>query len=61
MVNSENVLITGITGSGGSYLAEYIVSNHPDANVFGICRWHSTTTLINIEEIKDKVKYMNAT
>ena len=56
MVNSENVLITGITGSGGSYLAEYIVSNHPDANVFGICRWHSTTTLINIEEIKDKVK-----
>tara|TARA_R110000824_G_scaffold33234_2_gene106615 strand:+ start:4376 stop:5335 length:960 start_codon:yes stop_codon:yes gene_type:complete len=54
-MSKENVLITGITGSGGSYLAEYIVKHHPDINVFGICRWHSTTTLINIEEIKDKV------
>ena len=54
-MSKENVLITGITGSGGSYLAEYIVKHHPDINVFGICRLHSTTTLINIEEIKDKV------
>jgi GDP-4-dehydro-6-deoxy-D-mannose reductase len=52
---SSNILITGITGSGGSYLAEYIVSNHPDVNVFGICRWHSTSTLINIENIKNDV------
>lgn len=50
-----NVLITGITGSGGSYLAEYILENHPDVEVWGICRWHSTTTLINIDKIKDKI------
>ena len=25
----KRALITGITGSGGSYLAEYIVQNHP--------------------------------
>jgi len=24
-----NILITGITGSGGSYLADYILENHP--------------------------------
>ena len=39
----ERVLITGIAGSGGSYLAEYIVNNHPDVQVHGIARWRSTT------------------
>ena len=51
----NNVLITGITGSGGSYLAEYIVDNHKDVNVWGICRWHSTGTLRNIQNISDDV------
>ena len=50
-----NVLITGITGSGGSYLADYIIENHPEVEVWGICRWHSTTTLENISHIKDKI------
>ncbi len=39
----KRVLITGIAGSGGSYLAEYLVSNHPDLEVHGISRWHSTS------------------
>lgn len=39
----ERVLITGVAGSGGSYLAEYIVENHPGVEVHGIKRWHSTT------------------
>lgn len=52
----KNVLITGITGSGGSYLAEYILENHPDVNIYGFHRWHSAGTLINIEHIKDKIK-----
>ncbi len=50
-----NILITGITGSGGSYLADYILSNHPECNVFGLHRWHSAGTLSNIEHIKDKI------
>ena len=41
--NIKKVLITGISGSGGSYLAEYIVNNHPKVDVHGISRWHSTT------------------
>lgn len=39
----KKVLITGISGSGGSYLAEYIVNNQPQVEVHGISRWHSTT------------------
>lgn len=41
--NIKKILITGISGSGGSYLAEYIVNNHPKVEVHGISRWHSTT------------------
>ncbi len=52
----KNCLITGIAGSGGSYLAEYIVSNHPDWQVHGMKRWHSTTNSDNLSSIKDKIK-----
>ncbi len=54
--NMRRVVITGITGSGGSYLAEYIVNNHPEVEVHGITRWHSTSTNKNVENIKDKIK-----
>ena len=49
------VLITGISGSGGSYLAEYIVNHHPDVEVNGIARWHSTTSSKNLSEIQNKI------
>ena len=39
----RRILITGIGGSGGSYLAEYIAEHHPGVEVHGIARWHSTT------------------
>lgn len=51
-----NILITGITGSGGSYLADYILENHPEVNVYGICRWHSTSSFHNISHIKNKIQ-----
>lgn len=51
----KRVLITGISGSGGSYLAEYIVKNHPKIEVHGMGRWHSTTVIDNLNEVKDKV------
>jgi len=38
----RRVLITGVTGSGGSYLAEYILQHHPEVEVHGVARWHST-------------------
>ena len=57
-MSKSNVLITGITGSGGSYLAEYILENHPGVEVFGLHRWHSAGTLINIHHIQDKLKIL---
>jgi len=55
MNSDKKVLITGITGSGGSYLAEYIINNHPEVEVHGTSRWHSTASNKNLKEIKDKV------
>ncbi len=54
-VNIKRVLITGIAGSGGSYLAEYIVQNHPDVEVHGIGRWHSTSNVDNLSNIRSSV------
>ncbi len=47
------VLITGITGMVGSHLAEYILCNHPSAEVYGLIRWRSP--LDNIRDILSKV------
>ena len=52
----DRVLITGISGSGGSYLAEYIVQHHPNIEIHGVSRWHSTTSAANLADIENKVK-----
>jgi len=54
--NIKKVLITGIAGSGGSYLAEYIVKNHPGTEVHGIARWHSASAPKNLKDIAGKIK-----
>lgn len=59
-MGNEVILITGITGSGGSYLADYILQNHPECKVYGLHRWHSTGTLNNIDHIKDKINIIEA-
>jgi GDP-4-dehydro-6-deoxy-D-mannose reductase len=52
----KKILITGITGSGGSYLADFIVENKPEVEVHGVSRWHTATTSKNLKKCKDKVK-----
>lgn len=51
----RRVLITGVAGSGGSYLAEYIVTNHPEVEVHGIARWHSGAESGNLADVVDRV------
>lgn len=46
-------LITGITGFAGSHLAEYLLAEHLDVEVFGIYRWRSR--MENIEHLRSKV------
>jgi len=54
--NIKVALITGIAGSGGSYLAEHIVNNCPGVSVHGIARWHSASSQSNLAEIAGQVK-----
>ena len=51
----SKALITGISGSGGSYLAEHIVESQPNVEVHGLSRWHSTSSSNNLAAIKDKI------
>lgn len=51
-----NVLITGITGMVGSHMADYILANHPECNIYGLVRWRSP--LENIQGILDKVRLL---
>lgn len=52
----KSVLITGIAGSGGSYLAEYIAGHHPSVEIHGIARWPSASTPENLWRVKDRVR-----
>lgn len=52
----KKIIITGITGSGGSYLAEYILKHHPRVEVCGISRWHSSSTAVNLRNVLPQVK-----
>ena len=47
------VIITGITGFVGSHLADYIIENHPQTEIFGTKRWRSP--MENIAHIRNKI------
>lgn len=49
------VLITGISGSGGSYLAEYLAFNQKQIEIHGLSRWHSTASNKNLAGLKDRI------
>lgn len=49
----KKALITGITGSGASYLADFLVEQSLD--VHGIARWHSTSQNNNLKKCVDRV------
>ena len=48
------VLITGITGMAGSFLAEYLADHHPDVEVFGTFRGRSK--LDNLQDLRNRGK-----
>lgn len=48
------VLITGITGMVGSFLAEYLTDHHPEVEVFGTFRWRSK--LDNLDQLRARGK-----
>ena len=51
------VLLTGTTGFVGSWLADYILENHPEVELYGMKRWRSP--MENIRHIADKIKLID--
>ncbi len=51
-------LITGITGFAGSHLADYLLAEQPQVQVFGTCRWRSR--MDNVEHLRDRVRLLDA-
>ncbi len=51
-------LITGITGFAGSHLADFLLAEHPEVEVFGINRWRSK--MDNIEHLEGRVQLIEA-
>jgi GDP-4-dehydro-6-deoxy-D-mannose reductase len=46
-------LITGITGFAGSHLAEHLLAEHPEVEVYGTFRWRSR--MENVEHLRDRI------
>ena len=49
-------LVTGITGFAGSHLAELLLREHPEVEVFGTYRWRSRTE--NLVGVRGKVRLL---
>jgi len=56
MKNFKKVVITGVTGQDGSYMADYLLEN-TDCEIFGAIRRLSVDNHINIEGIKDNPRF----
>ncbi len=59
-MKKRKILITGITGSGGSYLADYLIDNVDNLEIYGLSRWHSTSNNENIINIQNKIKIIES-
>ena len=51
----KKILITGITGFVGSHLADFIIDNKFDVQIYGLKRWH----LSNLKHIKHIINKKN--
>lgn len=52
----KRALITGITGFAGSHLAELLLAEHPEVEVYGSFRWRSR--MENVEHLAGRVKLL---
>jgi len=51
---TRRVLITGVTGFAGSHLAELVLREHPEVEVYGTWRWRSR--MENLAGCRDQVR-----
>jgi GDPmannose 4,6-dehydratase len=54
-MNSQNILITGISGQDGLFLTDYLLSNNlSNFKVFGVSRQNSEATLRNLKTLNNE-------
>ena len=53
----KKVLITGITGQDGSLMADYLLNNFQDIEVYGACRRLSVPNHLNIEHLQNNSRF----
>ena len=60
-MNSQNILITGISGQDGLFLTNYLLSNKlSNFKVFGVSRQNSEATLRNLKTLnKAQTSYID--
>jgi GDP-4-dehydro-6-deoxy-D-mannose reductase len=54
----KKILITGITGFVGSHMADYILANHPNCQIFASKRYH-LSRLDKIEHVYEKIRWID--
>ena len=54
----KKILITGITGFVGSHLADYILKNHDDIQIYGTKRYH-LSRLEHVKHIFNKINWFD--
>lgn len=55
---SSRILITGVTGFVGSHMADFIVQNQPDAEIYATKRWH-LSKMDNVRHIQDRIHWVD--
>jgi len=54
---NKKIIITGILGQDGANMAEYLLTNFVDLEIFGMMRRSSNPNLININTFKDHPRF----
>lgn len=54
----SRILITGVTGFVGSHMADFILQNQPDAEIYATKRWH-LSKMDNVRAIQDRIRWLD--
>ena len=54
----SRILITGVTGFVGSHMADFIIQNRPDADIYATKRWH-LSKMDNVRHIQNRIHWLD--
>lgn len=52
------ILITGVTGFVGSHMADFIIQNQPDGEIYATRRWH-LSKMDNVRHIQNRIQWLD--